>query len=175
MKIGLNEPLADSNPNNFSETLNFHPNTDIIALKNCKGITQLDVLPLWPTNFFKPLNCHQNLEMVALKKFKGMNSMGLRDPLAYSKTKIPLKHQTFTKTLISLPWSQSTSWWGQVQPHKQHPCHNHPQDCGGGKSMCPILIGSTDHFQSHPSTSFRINERWYIKCNIKSQKSTNLG
>ena len=43
--------------------------------------------------------------------------------------------------------------------HKnRHPHHNLPQTCGGSKSVCPVWIWTTDHFQSHLRTSFRINE-----------------
>ena len=42
---------------------------------------------------------------------------------------------------------------------KRHPCHDLPQTCGGRKSVCPVWIRPTENLQSHPMTSFRINER----------------
>ena len=38
--------------------------------------------------------------------------------------------------------------------------HGLPQACGRNKSVCPVWIGTTGNFQSHPKASFRINERW---------------
>ena len=57
-----------------------------------------------------------------------------------------------------------------MYPDNWHPLHDLPQTCGGRKYLYPVCIRSTENFQSHPSTSFRINETLYSKCN--KQNST---
>ena len=52
----------------------------------------------------------------------------------------------------------------------RHPCHNLPQDCRGSKYVFPVWIRPTENLQSHPRTSFRINEHWYNK--YDTHKST---
>ena len=44
------------------------------------------------------------------------------------------------------------------QPH-----NDLTQICKGGKSVCLFWIHPTENLQSHPRTSFRINELWYNK------------
>ena len=54
--------------------------------------------------------------------------------------------------------------YGDMRYHKnRQPCHNLIRACGGGKSVCLVWIRPTENLQSHPRTSFRINERWYNK------------
>ena len=49
MKMGLSDPLYDSYTKKCSETPNCQKNLEMIALKNCKGLTQWDLVPLWMT------------------------------------------------------------------------------------------------------------------------------
>ena len=52
----------------------------------------------------------------------------------------------------------------QVKMTNWNPHHNLPKTCRGRKSICPICVSPTDNFQTHPSTSFRINELWSDQC-----------
>ena len=55
--------------------------------------------------------------------------------------------------------------------HKHgQPRHDITQAWGGRKYVCPVWIKPTDNFQSHLSTSFRINEFWSNVCD--THKST---
>ena len=56
--------------------------------------------------------------------------------------------------------------------HKnRHPRHNLPKTYGGRKPVCPVWIYPTEHFLSHPRTSFRINERLSNKYDTHKSKS----
>ena len=55
--------------------------------------------------------------------------------------------------------------------HKNcNPRHDLPQTFGGRKSVCLVWLQPTENLQSHPRTSFRINERYSDKHD--TQKST---
>ena len=115
--MGLNDPYCNSYPNNCSAIKNCNQNLDIIALKNCKVLTQWALVPLWltliSTNVLKNETVTKNLRW-STWNFQGMNSMGFS---AYLPTLIPkfvLKHQTVTKILIWLPRIHSTNLWWQV-------------------------------------------------------------
>ena len=75
-----------------------------------------------------------------------------------------------TKNLWWFTWSQSVSWWRQVQSHSRQPRHNLPQIYGGIKAVYPILIHPIDNFLTHPKISFSINEHWSSKCNKHKSK-----
>ena len=60
----LDDPLADSYPNNYGETPNCHQNLDIIALKNYKELTPKTLVTLWPTLIPTNILKHQNVTKI---------------------------------------------------------------------------------------------------------------
>ena len=95
---------------NCFETPNFHQNLDMIALKNCKELTQWSVALLWltltPKTILKYHTVITALIWLPWKKFKGLTHWALFTLWLALKPTILLKHQTATKTLIWLPWSE---------------------------------------------------------------------
>ena len=55
---------------------------------------------------------------------------------------------------------------------KRHSHHNLQQTFRGIKSVCTVWIRLTEHFQSHPRTSFSMNEVLYDQCKQTGQQST---
>ena len=59
--------------------------------------------------------------------------------------------------------------------HKhRHLLLNLPQACRGRKYVCPVWIRPTENLQSHPRTSFRINERWSSKYDTHKSKMNKI-
>ena len=55
-------------------------------------------------------------------------------------------------------------------PPNQQPVQNLPQTFRGSKYVCTVWIRLTENFQSHPRTSFRINEHWSNKYDTQKSK-----
>ena len=66
---------------------------------------------------------------------------------------------------------KAINWSEQVWTLNRHPHHDLPQTCGGRKYICLFLIQPTDNFQTHPRTSYSINECWYNQCKKIDQQS----
>ena len=64
---------------------------------------------------------------------------------------------------------------GNKWNHKKwHPRHDLLQICGGRKSVCPFWKYTTVNFQSHPRTSFSINERWSNKYDANNSATNRI-